>query len=91
MILSPIPDEVINRNFVSVSWASIGNADLYVVELKNEETENTLVVNVPATVTTFDAPASWLVADTEYQVAVTVVTATGNKTSVENTFFTAME
>lgn len=90
IILSPAAEEVINRNSVSVSWMPIGNATAYVVELKNEETEDALVVNVPATVTTFDAPASWLVADTEYQVAVTAITATGNRTSVENTFFTAM-
>lgn len=91
IILSPTADAVIDRNFVNVSWMPVGNAALYVVELKNEETENALEVNVPATASTFDAPASWLVADTEYQVAVTVVTETGNRTSVENTFFTAME
>ena len=90
IILSPTENEVIDRNFVGVSWSALSDVDAYIVELKNEETENTLIVDVPATSTSFDVPASWLVADTEYQVVVTVITATGNKTNVESTFFTAL-
>jgi len=63
----------------------------YVIELKNEETEEAILVEIPATATSFDVPAPWLVPDTEYQVAVTVLTESGNKTSVESAFFTEFE
>lgn len=90
-ILTPEANEVINRNYVVVSWMPIDQAAGYVVELKNEETEKAILVEIPATSTSFDAPASWLVSDTEYQVAVTVLTESGNKTSVESAFFTEFE
>lgn len=90
-ILTPGEDELLNRSSVKVSWLPVYNAVVYVVELKNENTEYALLVEVAAPSTTFDAPASWLVPDTEYQVAVTVVTGTGNKTSVESAFFTEVE
>jgi len=90
-ILSPEPNEVVNRNFVVISWMPMDEAVGYVVELKNEETEKAILVEIPATATSFDAPASWLVPDTEYQVAVTVLTESGNKTSVESAFFTEFE
>jgi len=63
----------------------------YVVEIKNEETENAILADIPQSMTTFIPPADWLVADTEYQVAITVVTDTGNKTSVESAFYTEAE
>lgn len=90
-ILTPGEDELLNRSSVLVSWLPVYNAVVYVVELKNENTEHALLVEVAAPSTSFDAPASWLVPDTEYQVAVTVVTGTGNKTSVESAFFTEVE
>lgn len=90
-ILSPEPNEVLNRNFVNVSWMPMDEAASYIVELKNEETEKAILVEIPSTSTSFKAPANWLVADTEYQVAVTVVTVSGNKTGVESAFFTEFE
>lgn len=90
-ILSPAPNEILNKDYVIVSWQPIDTATTYIVELKNEETENAILVEIPATMTTFNAPANWLVPDTEYQVAVTVTTDTGNKTSVESIFFTEVE
>lgn len=90
-ILTPGENQILNRSSVSVSWLPVDNAVVYVVELKNEDTEYALLVEVAAPATLFDAPASWFVPDTEYQVAVTVVTTSGNKTSVETAFFTEAE
>ena len=74
-----------------VSWVAVPEAVSYVVEVVNEETENALLVSVPAGATSFNVPAAWLAPDTEHQVAVAVKTATGNLTSVEIVFFTGPE
>ena len=74
-----------------VTWAAVPEATSYIVEVKNEETEEALLVEVPAELTFFHVPASWLEPDTEHQVAVGVVTESGNLTNVESAFFTGLE
>jgi len=90
-ILSPGEDEVVARNNVVVTWALVPDAVLYVIEVKNERMENSLLVEVPAPNTTFHVPSTWLEPNTEHQVAVGVKTANGNVTNVEGAFFTAPE
>lgn len=90
-VLTPVEDSVVDRANVLVTWAAVPEAVSYVIEIVNEETENELLVTVPATATSFAVPASWLEADTEHQVVVGVKTQTGNLTNVEIFFFTAAE
>jgi len=90
-ILSPGEDETVPRDEAVVSWAAIPEAEVYLVEVKNEETENALLVAVPAPVTSFEVPASWLEPGVKHQVVVGVRTPSRNITNVESAFFTATE
>ncbi|MGH8656216.1 MAG: hypothetical protein ACREYE_30320 [Gammaproteobacteria bacterium] len=90
-ILSPSEDETVPRDEVVVSWAAIPEAEVYLVEVKNEETENALLVEVPAPMTSFEVPASWLEPAVKHQVVVGVRTPSRNITNVESAFFTAAE
>lgn len=56
-----------------------------------EETENALLVEVPAPMTSFEVPASWLEPGVKHQVVVGVRTPSGNITNVESAFFTTAE
>lgn len=87
-ILTPTGNKPVPRDNVVVSWEAVPEAVVYIVEVKNETTENALLVEVPADFTSFDVPKVWLELDTEYQVAVGVKTITGNLTNVESTFRT---
>ena len=90
-ILTPKEDEVVALGEVIVTWVPAPEAVAYIIEVKNKETENALLVDVSAPDTSFDVPATWLEADAEHQIAVDVVTETGNVTNVESAFFTAAE
>ncbi|MGI9304161.1 MAG: hypothetical protein ACR2RB_15875 [Gammaproteobacteria bacterium] len=83
--------DIVLRDHVTVEWAAVPQALVYLIEVKNEETDNALLVQVPAPSTSFAVPAAWLTPDTEHQVAVGVRTSTGNLTNVESFFFTASE
>lgn len=79
------------RDEVVVSWAAIPEAEVYLVEVKNEETEDALLVAVPASMTSFEVPASWIEPGVKQQVVVGVRSPSGNITNVESAFFTATE
>lgn len=88
-IITPEEDAILELDEVVVSWEEVPEAVVYIIEVKNEESENALLVQVPVPNTSFDVPMNWLEPDVEYQVAVGVRTATGNITNVESAFFTA--
>ncbi len=93
VIQAPANGATVSRDNVVVSWVAIPEAVVYIVEVKNEVTENALLVEVPvtaddSTVLSFDVPKAWLESGTEHQVAVGVKTSTGNLTNVESTFYT---
>ncbi len=90
-ILSPSEDETVPRDEVVVFWAAIPEAEVYLVEVKNEETENALLVEVPAPITSFEVPVSWLEPGVKHQVVVGVRIPSGNITNVQSAFFTAAE
>ncbi len=88
-ILSPGIDEVVQIENIVVEWKQVEGAVRYLVELKNEEFENSVNVEVLAPAWKFIPPEEWLESDTEYTVEIGVETASGNKTFVEQAFFTA--
>jgi len=92
-ILTPQEDEVValDNDNVVVTWDAVPKAICYIVEIKNEETEKALLAEVSAGITSFHVSASWLDPETEHQVAVGVVTASGNLTNVESAFFSGTE
>lgn len=87
-LLTPKEDETLPRDAVIVTWVEVPEAETYIVELQNEETEEELVADVPSSDLRFIPPEGWLVPGTEYQVSVAVKTDSGNITVVESFFFT---
>jgi hypothetical protein len=90
-ILSPGENETVPRDEVVVSWAAIPEAEVYLVEVKNEDAENALLVEVPAPMTSFEVTRELARARGQHQVVVGVRTPSGNITNVESAFFTAAE
>lgn len=90
-IISPLEDEVVPVDSVVVTWAPVVEAVTFIVEVQNEENDDSLTVDVPGTETSFAVPSFWLQPDTEYQIGIGVITDTGNVTFVESAFFTAPE
>jgi hypothetical protein len=56
---------------------------------ESADPEQTLTVNLPASITSFDVPAALLVPGAEYQVRIAAVGRNGNITVTETTFSTA--
>lgn len=90
-LIAPGEGEILRRDEVVVTWAAVPEAEVYIIELQNEETEEELVADVPRSDLSFVPPEGWLVPDTEYQVSVAVKIESGNITVVESFFFTAFE
>lgn len=88
-LLSPMADEVVPVDQVVLSWAPVAEAELYIVELKNEDLGNTITFEVLPPTTQLAIPVNMLVAGNAYQFGVVVVAADGNKTGVERSFSTA--
>lgn len=87
-ITFPPEDGVVSRFEFDVVWESVVPADLFIVELGNEDTEEELLVQVPGDQNSFRAPEEWLVPGVEYQISVGVINENGNLTFVEQSTFT---
>lgn len=88
-LLSPELDEVVPVDELVLSWAAVGAAEAYVVELNNEDTGEEMTFLVLPPTTSLAIPASVLAPDAEYQFGVGVRTADRNLTVVELAFTTA--
>ncbi len=87
-ITFPPEDGVVSRFDFVVVWESVVPAELFLVELGNEETDEELLVQVPGDRNSFRAPEEWMVPGVEYQVSVGVINESGNLTFVEQSAFT---
>lgn len=90
-ITFPLADSELSRFDFDVFWESPGDAEKFIVELVNEETETELLVDVSSGNNSFRAPEEWIAPGVEYQVSVGVVNQFGNITFVEQTVYTAIE
>jgi hypothetical protein len=88
-LLSPEQDEEVPAGDLTLEWAAVPEAELYVVELQNEDLGNEFSFEVLPGITSLTVPAALVEPGSEYQFGVAVRTAVGNVTSVELTFTTA--
>jgi hypothetical protein len=88
-LLSPEAGAEVPAGDLTLEWAGVPEAVLYVVELQNEDLGNELSFEVLPGTTSLTLPAALLVPGSEYQFGVAVKTAVGNVTSVELAFTTA--
>jgi hypothetical protein len=89
-ILFPMQDSQVGTDSLIIQWSAVSDIREYVIEFENEsaDPEQILNVNVPASHTSFEIPASMLVRGADYQVGVWTVGANGNTSVVETTFST---
>jgi hypothetical protein len=90
-ITSPVQDEVIGSDQMTIQWSTVPGIAEYILEFENEsaDPEQTLTVNLPASATSFQVPTALLVPGTSYQIGIAAVGRNGNITVTETTFSTA--
>lgn len=89
-ILHPAQDAVVGTDSLRIQWSAVPEIRQYIIEFENEsvDPQQILKVNVPASQTGFEIPASMLVPGADYQVGVWTVGENGNISVVETTFST---
>jgi hypothetical protein len=92
VIIAPIADSVVPTTGLTIQWSSVPGVSQYLLELENEsaDPEQSLSINLPADVTSFEIPAAWLAAGADYQVGIATVGDNCNVVFVESTFRTAL-
>ena len=91
VILHPAQDAEVGLDSLTIQWSAVPGSAQYVIELENEsaDPEQVLTLNVPASQTDFEVPASLLVPGADYQVGIAVIGGNGNVVVTETTFTTA--
>ena len=89
-ILHPAQDAEVGTDSLTIQWSAVTGISQYVVEFENEsaDPEQILRIDVPASQTSFEIPASMLVPGADYQVGVWTVATNGNISVTETTFST---
>jgi hypothetical protein len=90
LLIAPLQDELVPAGSLTIRWAAVPDAAHYILELENEsaDPEQTLSIVLPADVTSFSVPPTFVVAGSDYQVGVATVHENGNSVWVEATFST---
>jgi hypothetical protein len=86
---TPNDGDTLDKDSVVVAWTAVAGAAFYVVEVENDDLGVNLTVTMDGNATSFAVPAGFLLADTEYELGVATVTATGNPSFAEIAFVTA--
>jgi hypothetical protein len=90
VIMSPASESEVPLGALRVEWSAVPGLNKVVIELENEsvDPEQVLSVELPGNATSFDVPAAFMQAGSEYQVGIAAVGQNGNITVVETTFTT---
>jgi len=90
VITNPPQDAEVTPGELTIQWSPVPGVAQYLVEFENEsaDPEQALVVNVPASVTSFAVPTALLVPAAQYQVGIATIAPNGNVTFVESQFTT---
>jgi hypothetical protein len=88
-LLAPTEDSEVPAGDLTLEWTAVPEAELYVVELQNEDLGNEFTLEVLPGTTSVTVPAALVAPGSDYQFGVAVQTADGNVTAVELTFTTA--
>ena len=91
VILNPAPDASVGTGELTIQWSAVPGVAQYLVEFENEsaDPEQSLTVNVPASVTSFAVPPALLVPGADCQVGIATIARNGNVTFVESQFSTS--
>jgi hypothetical protein len=73
---------------LQVTWRPVAGLAAYIVELKDDESGSSLVVQLPASATSFAVPGGFLAPGRKYKLAVGTVGREGNISFVETSFTT---
>jgi hypothetical protein len=73
----------------SISWSAVLGAVGYIVEIENDDLDAETTIQVPASTTTIEPPAGFLLPGTEYELQISTIGADGNISFVETSFLTA--
>jgi len=74
---------------LEIGWTAAANVSGYVIELEQSKLDMKLVVNLPASTTSFAVPNGLLMPGTTYQLGIGTVSTGGNASFVETSFTTA--
>jgi hypothetical protein len=88
-ITSPAEDATVPAAGLMIQWQPVAGVERYVLELEHEELETALLVDLPASATSFSPPAGWLLPGSEYTLGIGGIGENGNVTVVEIVFHTA--
>jgi hypothetical protein len=74
---------------LKIIWAPVKNLAAYIITIKQRPLGANLTARLPGSVATFAVPDGFLLAGTEYELAIGTVTKEGNISFIETTFTTA--
>lgn len=86
---SPCDEEGLDPNAVTVTWAPATDAVAYELELENDDLNVNMTLALTGDTTQMIIPPNFLRAGTAYDIGVTSVTQSGNKSVSECSFTTA--
>ena len=81
-IIEPANGAALSRSG-AVRWHPVAGATKYFIEIKNDDQELKIEVEVPSSTTSIAVPTDWLTAGMEYELGLGVVNQFGNLTVVE--------
>lgn len=88
-VISPAGGATVPASGLVLQWEPVAGAAGYFLELEQEDLEIALVVDLPASATSFSPPAGWLLPGSEYVLGLGAIGETGNRTFIETTFTVA--
>jgi hypothetical protein len=72
-----------------ITWTPVKQLTAYSIAIEQEETGMSLTARLPGSAASFAVPDGFLLAGTEYVLAIGTITSEGNASFVETTFTTA--
>ena len=85
-VIFPADGATVPASGLVLQWDPVSGASGYFLELEQEDLEIVLVVDLPASATSFSPPEGWLLPGSEYVLGLGAIGETGNRTFIETTF-----
>ncbi|MBA3562641.1 MAG: fibronectin type III domain-containing protein [Gammaproteobacteria bacterium] len=91
MIIHPASGQEVPADSLTIQWSQVPGIEQFLLEFENEsaDPEQSLTINLPPDVTSFEVPPSLLIPGADYQVGVATIARNGNIVFVEVEFSTA--
>ena len=88
VFISPTNGQIVDRNNLVIRWQPISGLARFQLIVENDESGETLIVDLLPSVTSLPIPAAFLRANTPHKAEVLAIGKNGNKTLTEITFMT---